>query len=253
MELIGLKVKHAVFGAGVITEMEGNYITVEFASKTTKFVYPDAIEKFIKAEDSMLQQAITDEINNAKAAAEQKRQAEEAARKAAEERRRAAAAVAAPRAKKSKTLDEMFAPDYHAEKLARQPILTYQQVEDQFGIRISGFGRGINPTDDTVVLISSIGKASGNFVYHDKWTADGDYLYSGEGKTGDQTMTKGNLAIRDAALNGKKIHLFVKFSPQEYYYQGTFELVDYTYEDEKDEDGNTRKEYKFRLRKVTGA
>ena len=172
------------------------------------------------------------------------------ARKASAEQRRAAIAVAAPKIKKTKTLDEMFAPDYHAEKLARQPILTYQQVEDQFGICISGFGRGINPTDSTVVLISSIGKASGNFVYHDKWTADGDYLYSGEGKTGDQTMTKGNLAIRAAAHNGKKIHLFVKFSPQEYSQQGVFELVDYTYEDDKDEDGNVRKEYKFCLRKV---
>ena len=250
MELIGLKVKHAMFGVGTITEKDGNYITVEFAAKTTKFVYPDAFEKFIKAEDSAVQQAIVDEINDAKAATEQKHKA---AHKAAEEQRRAAIAVAAPKAKKAKTLDEMFAPDYHAEKLARQPILTYQQVEDQFGIRISGFGRGINPTDRTVVLISSIGKASGKFVYHDKWTADGDYLYSGEGKTGDQTLSKGNLAIRDAARNGKKIHLFVKFSPQEYYYQGVFELVDYTYEDEKDEDGNIRKEYKFRLRKVISA
>lgn len=253
MELIGLKVKHTAFGVGVITEMEGNYITVEFASKISRFVYPDAFEKFLEAEHVAVQQMILDSINDAKAAAEQKRQAEEAARKAAEEQRRAAAAVAAPKAKKAKTLDEMFAPDYHAEKLARQPILTYQQVEDQFGIRISGFGRGINPTDNTVVLISSIGKASGNFVYHDKWTADGDYLYSGEGKTGNQTMTKGNFAIRDAKPNGKEIHLFVKFSPQEYYYQGIFELVDYTYEDEKDEDGNIRKEYKFRLRKVASA
>lgn len=253
MELIGLKVKHTAFGVGVITDLEGNYITVEFASKTSKFVYPDAFEKFLEAEHVAVQQMILDSINDAKAAAEQKRQAEEAARKAAEEQRRAAIAVAAPKTKKAKTLDEMFAPDYHAEKLARQPILTYQQVEDQFGIRISGFGRGINPTDDTVILISSIGKTSGNFVYHDKWTAEGDYLYSGEGKTGDQTMTKGNLAIRDAARNGKTLHLFVKFSPQEYYYQGIFELVDYTYEDEKDEDGNIRKEYKFRLRKVTSA
>lgn len=225
---------------------------MEFASKTSKFVYPDAFEKFLEAEHVALQQTIIDSINDAKAAAEQKRQAEESARKAAEEQRRTAIAVTAPKAKKAKTLDEMFAPDYHAEKLGRQPILTYQQVEDQFGIRISGFGRGINLTDNTVVLISSIGKASGNFVYHDKWTADGDYLYSGEGKTGNQTMTKGNLAIRDAARNGKKIHLFVKFSPQEYYYQGVFALVDYTYEDDKDEDGNTRKEYKFRLRKVVG-
>ena len=63
-------------------------------------------------------------------------------------------------------------------------------------------------------------------------------------------MTKGNLAIKTAAHDGKEIHLFVKFSPQEYYYQGVFELVEYTYEDDKDENGDVRKEYKFRLRKV---
>ena len=90
MELIGLKVKHAVFGVGTIT---------------------DAFEKFIKAEDSAVQQAIVDEINDAKAATEQKHKAEEAAHKAAEEQRRAAIAVAATKAKKAKALDEMFAPD----------------------------------------------------------------------------------------------------------------------------------------------
>lgn len=248
MELIGLKVKHSVFGIGVITEKASNCITVEFTTKTSKFVYPDAFEKFIKAEDPVVQQAITDEINRVNSTAEQKWKAEESARKAAEARYHTA--IEKSKSRQSKTLDEMFAPDYHVEKMARQPVLTYQQVETQFGIRISGFGRGINPTENTVVLISSIGKARGNFVYHDKWTADGDYLYSGEGKNGNQTMTKGNLAIKDAAYNGKKIHLFVKFSPQEYYYQGVFALVDYTYENEKDEDGNIRKEYKFRLRKV---
>ena len=35
-----------------------------------------------------------------------------------------------------------------------------------------------------------------------------------------------------------------------YYFQGLFSLVNYTYEDDKDEDGNIRKEYKFRLRKI---
>lgn len=144
----------------------------------------------------------------------------------------------------------MFGEDYHANFLARNPILTYQQVESQFGIKISGFGRGINPTPSSVVLISSINKSAGNFVYHDKWTLDGDYIYSGEGKTGNQSMTKGNLAIKNASRDNKKIHLFVKFSAQEYYYQGEFKLVDYTYEDDKDATGNIRKEYKFRLRRV---
>lgn len=250
MNLIGIKVKHTVFGTGVITEQLGNYITVQFTAKTTRFVYPDAFDKFVKAEDAEIHAAIVKGIEETKAAAEQQRRAEEIARKAAEEQRRATIAATPPKAKKPKSIDEMFSEDYHAEKLARQPILTYQQVEEQFGIKISGFGRGINPTETTVVLISSIGKSSGKFVYHDKWTAGGDYIYSGEGKTGDQTMTKGNLAIKNAVRDGKRIHLFVKFSPQEYYYQGIFELVDYTYEDEKDENGNTRKEYKFRLKKV---
>ena len=258
MDIIGTKVKHASWGAGTIISLVNNYMEIEFSIGVKKLVYPDAFEKYIKADDPDMQAAILQMIKDAKDAEEQCKRDEEAARKAEAERK--AAEEAARRAaggtgttKKKKTLDEMFAPDYHAEKLARQPILTYQQVEAQFGIRISGFGRGINPTPNTVVLISSINKSAGNFVYHDRWTADGEYIYSGEGKTGNQKMTKGNLEIRDAARNGKEIHLFVKFSPQEYYYQGIFELLDYTYEDDKDEEGNVRKEYKFRLRKVSGA
>jgi len=151
MNLIGIKVKHKAFGAGTVTDLDARYITIAFESKTTKFLFPDCFENFIKAEDESIQSVIYKTIADAKIAAEQKRQEEEAARKAAEEQRRVSITFTAPKAKK--TLDEMFAPDYHAEKLARQPILTYQQVEEQFGIRISGFGRGINPTDNTVVLI----------------------------------------------------------------------------------------------------
>lgn len=248
MNLIGIKVKHTAFGTGIITEQIGNYITVQFTARTTRFVYPDAFGKFIKAEDSEIHAMIVKGIEETKVA-EQQHQLEEIARKAAEKQRRATT-VTPPKAKKPKNIDEMFSEDYHAEKLARQPILTYQQVEEQFGIKISGFGRGINPTETAVVLISSIGKSNGKFVYHDRWTADGDYIYSGEGKTGDQAMTKGNLAINNAACDGKQIHLFVKFSPQEYYYQGIFELAGCTREDEKDENGISRKEYKFRLKKV---
>lgn len=247
--MLGIKIKSTAFGIGTVIAFDNKYITVEFSNKTTKFLYPDAFEKYIKAEDESVQKNILENIQAAKDLAEKKRLEEEAARKAAEEAKRQANTIHTSTRRKAKSIDEMFAPDYHAEKLARQPILTYQEVENEFGISISGFGRGINPTDSTVVLISSISKSGGNFVYHDKWTTDGDYLYSGEGKTGDQTMTKGNLAIKNAANDGKKIHLFVKFSPKEYYYQGIFELVEYYYEDEKDEDGNIRKEYKFRLRK----
>ena len=99
MELTGKIVKHGVFGVGTIIEHADNYVKVEFTSKTSKFIYPDAFEKFIKAEDAEVQAAIIKEINDAKAAAQQKRLAEEAARKATEEHRVAAtiSAVASKR------------------------------------------------------------------------------------------------------------------------------------------------------------
>ncbi len=250
MDLIGITVKHNTWGLGTVIEFDGEHLSVEFPIGVKRFVYPDAFERFLKAEREDIQAAIIEEIKKSTEEAEQKRQIEDDARKMDVEKRHTVTSTSVPKAQKIKSLDEMFPPDYHVEKMAREPILTYQQVEEQFGIRISGPGRGINPTDDAVVLISSIRKSGGNFVYHDKWTADGDYIYSGEGRTGDQTMTRGNLAIKNAASDGKSIHLFIKFSPQEYYYQGVFDLVDYTYEDEKDEAGNIRKEYKFRLRKV---
>ena len=66
MELTGKKVKHSVFGVGTIIEYSGNSIKVEFPTKTSKFIYPDAFEKFIKAEDTAVQAAIIKEINDAK-------------------------------------------------------------------------------------------------------------------------------------------------------------------------------------------
>lgn len=251
MNVIGEKVKSPKLGVGTVIEQDPSHITVQFATKTSQFQFPDAFERFLIAEDPNIQNTMIERINAIKEAEAQRRAVEDAARKAEEESKQAAIQekVRGQR-KRTKSIDDMFSEDYHVDHLARHPILTYQQVEEQFGIKITGFGRGINVTPSKVVLISSISKAEGNFVYHDKWTSDGEYIYSGEGKTGDQAMSKGNLAIKNAAMDGKEIHLFVKFSPKDYYYQGKFELVSYTYEDEKGENGCTRKEYKFRLKKV---
>ena len=200
------------------------------------------------AVDPSMQTAIMDEISVLKQAVELQRQT--AAAVHAAENHRVTERQALQTIKRLNNIEDGFRPDYNVKYLSKQPILTYQQVEDQFGIKIAGFGKGINKTESTVILVSSIDKKKSGFVYHDHWTTDGDYIYSGEGKIGDQKMASGNKAIVDAEVQGKQIHLFVKFSPQEYYYQGIFSLVDYTYEDDKDESGTLRKEYKFRLRKM---
>lgn len=245
--LLNLKVNHKTLGYGIIAAVTGNYFIVKFAVKESKFLYPDSFEKFITADNASIQAEIIKEIHAAKTAVAERRQIVEAARKA--EEYSAAEIQSAPKTRSRKNIEDGFGPDYNVKYLDKQPILSYRQVENQFGIKIAGFGRGINRTTSTVVLISSIEKKKVGFVYHDHWTVDGDYMYSGEGKTGDQQMTLGNKSIVNAQRDDKKLHLFVKLSPQEYYYQGVFLLIDYTYEDDKDEAGNVRKEYKFRLRK----
>lgn len=244
MKLIGENVKSETLGIGEIIEQDDNYITVQFIDKVSKFAFPKAFESFLKLENKELQTQIyklLEEIN--------KREEEKKELKKEQEKNINKISLNKNHKAKEKDIDKMFDSDYHVKYLKRNPILTYRQVEDQFGIKISGFGRGINPTSNGIVLISSMRKSGGKFVYHDKWTISGDYIYSGEGKNGDQKKTKGNLAIINAQNDGKKIFLFVKLSSKEYYYQGIFKLVDYTYEDDIDENGQNRKEYKFRLRR----
>ena len=239
MSIIGKKVNHKAWGEGTVISVESERLQVKFSSVGIKpFVYPDAFEKFLTLEDQDAQNAVLEELKEKN-----------------EKKKAAATAVATARAaetaqRNTTDVDHGFGPDYHVEHLSRQPILTYKQVEDEFGIQISGFGKGINNNGKDLILISSVDKKKSGFVYHDHWDLNGDYIYSGEGKTGNQRMTGGNKAIIDSASIGNAIHLFVKLSPEEYYYQGVFKLVDYTYEDEKDEAGNIRKEYKFRLHKV---
>ena len=256
MDLVGKKVRHKVFGSGTISafdpataEKESGYVTVEFATKAAKFLYPDAFGKFIVLEDEEAHAKIVSVVEDEQKAKEKEQNIAKIkeALKLKAEKAELAAQKAKPKAA-PKTIDDYFGADYHVEKLKREPILTYRQVEGSFGIRLGASGgKDINSTEMNVVLISSINKIGGKFVYKDRWTAEGDYIYSGEGKFGDQKMEGGNLAIETAAEERKDIHLFVKISPVEYYYQGIFTLAEVTFEEGKDENGNSRMEYKFRL------
>ena len=156
MNLTGQKIKHRIWGSGVVTSQTETTIEIEFSIGVKRLQYPEAFEKFVVVEDTDIQTAILDNVREKKIL-EEKEKSERVFKSA-----------------KDREIDSMFGEDYHADFLARNPILTYQHVESQFGIKISGFGRGINPTPSSVVLISSINKSAGNFVYHDKWTLDGD-------------------------------------------------------------------------------
>lgn len=65
-DLLNTKVVHKTLGEGIIEEAENNCITVKFASKVSKFIYPIAFEKYIVAENATVQDMIIEDINKIK-------------------------------------------------------------------------------------------------------------------------------------------------------------------------------------------
>ena len=69
-DLIGAKVKHKIFSTGTITSIEKDtekgrgILRVKFATGEYKFVYPDAFERFLAAEDPDIQRRMIEEIQN---------------------------------------------------------------------------------------------------------------------------------------------------------------------------------------------
>lgn len=43
--VVGDSVKHKTFGRGIIKSIEGKYFIIAFKDKTSKFIFPDAIDK----------------------------------------------------------------------------------------------------------------------------------------------------------------------------------------------------------------
>ena len=243
--LVGKEVTHKVFGNGTVVEI-GEDVKVDFNGTVKKFAKESFFDYNTPADQSVILKI--EEVNKEHEiyVEEKRKEAVKLAAELAEQRRKEAeerkkqeeASRRKPKAKKS--FDEKFGSDYNLALLNRTPVLTYNDVEDKHGIQISGFGRGINPKEDCIVLISTVEGNSDHFTYHDKWNYDGHYEYSGEGSTGDQTLTKGNKAIIDAAENGKPIYLYVKFGPQEYYPQGIMKLLYHKTIQAPDKNGDTR-------------
>lgn len=114
--------------------------------------------------------------------------------------------------------------------------------------------RGIHVTATEIIAISVVNTDPDYYVYHDRWIQSGVYLFSGEGKSGDQKETANNRALLNARHEQKPVRLLI-FDYKEYrmtkeaiyYDQGFYQVKDYTYELDYGEDRKKRKEYKFEL------
>jgi 5-methylcytosine-specific restriction enzyme A len=108
------------------------------------------------------------------------------------------------------------------------------------------------PSQNNNILIFSNDRGD-SFGYDDGWRDDNIYLYTGEGQVGDMSFTRGNLAIRDHAANGKKIYLFIYVRKAHVECKGEMTCIDSEYFTTKDRSGNQRLGIRFHLEKASGA
>jgi predicted RNA-binding protein with PUA-like domain len=76
--------------------------------------------------------------------------------------------------------------------------------------RYGGSGQsGISPSRTTPnVLVFTDPRSGERHGYFDRWAPDDSFHYTGEGQRGDQTMTKGNLAILNHRADGRALRVF---------------------------------------------
>jgi 5-methylcytosine-specific restriction enzyme A len=83
--------------------------------------------------------------------------------------------------------------------------------------------------------------------YADEWSRDGTFRYFGEAQKGDMTLTKGNKAIANHAVDGKDLLLFDMLSAGRVRSRGPFNCAGYSFEDGSDRSGNIRRAIVFHL------
>ncbi len=126
------------------------------------------------------------------------------------------------------------------------PPLTAAEVEKRYGVHLYGRPRGVYKNREALLLISVIPK-NREYVYHDGWTAEGDFVFSGIGVVGDQELIGANWLL---AYGRHRCYLLIREGAY-YYSQGEVVREGCWYEMLADANGVKRKEYRFRFRPVS--
>ena len=105
------------------------------------------------------------------------------------------------------------------------------------------------PADHAMIFLFSSPRGE-TYGYHDGWTPDGLYLYTGEGQQGDMVFERGNAAINNHLANGKDLHLFERSQQGHVLYVGQMVCQGYHYRQGPDIRGDMRQMIVFELKPV---
>ncbi len=110
---------------------------------------------------------------------------------------------------------------------------------------------GISPCAEYPYIFIFSGKTGEQYGYHDEWLNDSVFHYTDEGKLGDMSFVRGNLALRDHLANGKRVFLFKSARTRSHVeFQSEVQLFDVDYFQGIDERGDMRLAIKFFFSRV---
>lgn len=136
-----------------------------------------------------------------------------------------------------------------------QPVLQFQlgaiydrktEINGLFG---GNYQNGISKSRSYPAIFIFTGESGEQYGYTDGWNKDNSaYLYTGEGKRDDMTLTGNNLAIAEHAKTGRALYLFKSLGKSKgYRFEGEFSCADTFREPQLDELKKERSAIVFRL------
>jgi hypothetical protein len=131
------------------------------------------------------------------------------------------------------------------EKLPFVPGKVYHRRNDIHKIYGGNWQSGICPSSQYPYIFIFSGKSGKQHGYRDGWANADIFEYTGEGQVGDMEFTKGNLALRDQLVNGKRVFLFESVEKGFVKFQCELEIFDFDFFDTHDRIGNERVGIKF--------
>jgi 5-methylcytosine-specific restriction protein A len=123
-------------------------------------------------------------------------------------------------------------------------IYLRRELHQKYGGQRQG---GISTPSAYPFVMLFTGQQGADYGYHDGWTNDNTFLYTGEGQVGDMTFVRGNRAIRDHIAEHKDIHLFEYVQPGSVRYLGQMICSGYNYRQAPDMNNNPRTVIVFEL------
>ncbi len=119
-----------------------------------------------------------------------------------------------------------------------------REIHQRFGGQQQG---GMSTPSDHPLIFLFTGESGTQHGYADGWSDAGVFFYTGEGQVGDMQFIRANAALRDHAVSGKDVHLFVSHSRAHVRYLGQFVYTGHHTESGPDTKGNLRQRIVFEL------